>query len=129
MFENIGGKIKKLAKVLFVIVALSAVISAIAVFVVNEDLILLGLSIMIAGPIVAWISSWTLYAFGELVEDVHAMRNKFCPKAEGKAKREPVKNANLPSLVFYCPKCNKTFTGSGRNTTDTPPCPSCNTKT
>lgn len=32
------------------------------------------LSLIIGGPIVAWVGSWILYAFGELVEDVHALR-------------------------------------------------------
>ena len=43
---------------------------------------------MVGGPIVALVSTWTLYAFGELVEDVHAIRNKQGTSSEVKeAKR------------------------------------------
>ena len=44
---------------------------------------LLGIITIILGPVCAWVSSWILYVFGELVEDIHATRDK-----EGKANRE-----------------------------------------
>ena len=76
MYDNIGGKIKGLAKAIFIIETIAAVISGVGIMASGYDtLILTGLLVLVVGPIVAWISSWMLYAFGQLVEDIHAMRN------------------------------------------------------
>ena len=68
MYNNIGGKIKGLAKASFIVAAIAAVITGIALMATDEDLILYGLLVMVVGPIVAWVSSWLLYGFGELID-------------------------------------------------------------
>ena len=68
MYDNIGGKIKVLAKVSFIVEAIAAVIAGIAFMIEDDEFILMGLLIMILGPVVAWVSSWMLYGFGELVD-------------------------------------------------------------
>jgi len=68
MYDNIGGKIKVLAKVTFIVEAIAAVITGIALMASDEDMIPVGLLVMVVGPIVAWVSSWLLYGFGELVD-------------------------------------------------------------
>ena len=68
-YENIGNKIKGLAQMVFVVEAIAAVITGIALMATDEVLILYGLLVLIVGPIVAWVSSWLLYGFGQLVEN------------------------------------------------------------
>ncbi len=68
MYDNIGGKIKALAKAIFIFEAIAAVIAGIALMAANDDLILFGVLALILGPAVAWVSSWLLYGFGELIE-------------------------------------------------------------
>ena len=68
MYDNIGGKIKGLAKATFIVEAIAAAITGISLMVVEEDLIPVGLLVMLVGPIVAWVSSWLLYGFGELID-------------------------------------------------------------
>lgn len=116
LYENIGGKIKTLAKWTFIVEGIGAIITALALIFTDEDLILAGLLTLICGPIVAWISSWILYAFGELVEDIHALRNKEGTtdevkekrKAEKEAKREAKELAQKKARAFTCPKCSNT---------------------
>ena len=79
LYENIGAKIKNWAKWIFIAEAIGAIITGLALLFLDEELILCGLLVIILGPIVAWVGSWILYAFGELVEDVHAIRNKGVP--------------------------------------------------
>ena len=86
LYENIGGTIKSWAKWIFVVETIGAVITGI--FLLVEYHVLAGLLTLLFGPMVAFVSTWLLYAFGELVEDVHAMRNKYYPQTEEKAKRE-----------------------------------------
>ncbi len=106
LYENIGVKIKNWAKWIFIVEAIGAVITGIALA-VNEDA--LYIFIAIGGPIVAWVGSWILYAFGELVEDIHALRynstinnidknvqllaTPIIKEAEEKAKREAEEKA------------------------------------
>lgn len=68
LFGNVGGKIKTLVKVMFFLEVMGSFVGAIACFSSVEDGELLGLGIAVVGPLVAWISSLALYAFGELVE-------------------------------------------------------------
>ena len=68
MYDNIGGKIKGLAKATFIVEAIATVITGIALMASDEDMIPVGLLVMVVGPIVAWVSSWLLYGFGELID-------------------------------------------------------------
>ena len=70
MYDKIGGKIKGLAKAMFIVVTIPAVIVGIAILAIYEELMLYGLLILILGPIIAWVSSFALYGFGELIEKV-----------------------------------------------------------
>ena len=78
MYTNIGRKIKYLAKTMFIIATIVFVIAGIALLTSEENsddnLLLAGLTTIFCGPIIAGIGTWILYAFGELVEDVHAIR-------------------------------------------------------
>ena len=92
-FDNIGGKIKNLAKwscwITILLIWIAASISFIDL--VSEDcaeLCWIPLVAAIVGPIFVWLGSWVMYAFGEFVEDIHAIRNKDGTEAEVKLKRE-----------------------------------------
>ena len=76
MYDNIGGKIKSLAVWTFIVEAIGSIITGIALGGEEDELYFL---LCLIGPIVAWVSSWILYAFGEMVEDIHAMRKKITP--------------------------------------------------
>lgn len=68
MYDNIGEKIKGLAKAIFIVESIAAVIAGIALMASDEDLIPIGLLVLVLGPVVAWVSSWLLYGFGELID-------------------------------------------------------------
>ena len=81
-YENIGNKIKGLAQMAFVVEAIAAVITGIALMATDEDLILYGLLVLIAGPIIAWVSSWLLYGFGQLIENSDIIAEEYNRKNE-----------------------------------------------
>ncbi len=73
-FDNIGGKIKNLAKwSCWITILLTWIAAPIAFFVLVSDewtaefcwIPLVG---AIVGPVLVWVESWVLYAFGEFVE-------------------------------------------------------------
>ena len=70
MFDNVGVKIKGLAKALFIIETVLAVIAGFGVMLVASKLFVVGLWILLFGPIAAWISSLLIYGFGELIDKV-----------------------------------------------------------
>ena len=69
MFDNIGGKIKTLAKTLCWIGIVCFFVLGVVVVAINERLLFLGLLIMIVGAFLSWIGSFILYGFGQLIEN------------------------------------------------------------
>ncbi|MBR5942128.1 MAG: hypothetical protein IKZ81_02170 [Clostridia bacterium] len=84
MFNNIGKKIKTLAKVLCWIGIIGSFIGGIVLAVSGASsskkatdillLILFGLAAAIIGAFLAWISSFVLYGFGELVDSTQEIK-------------------------------------------------------
>ncbi len=68
LYENIGGKIKSWAVWIFIAEAISAIITGLILMATSEYLLLSGLLTVIFGPFIAFVSSLTLYGFGELIE-------------------------------------------------------------
>ena len=75
LYSNIGAKIKNWAKWMFILEAFSAFAGGI-ILMADEEF-LYGLLCMIVGPIVAFVSTWLLYAFGEIAEDIGLLRQKY----------------------------------------------------
>lgn len=73
MFKNIGGKIKGLAKAFFILGAIVPIIVGIVLMSSDENMVLVGILVMVGGFVVAWISSWFLYGFGELIDKTCAI--------------------------------------------------------
>ena len=98
-FDNIGGKIKNLAKwscwITILLIWIAAPISFIVL--VSDDwtaeLCWIPLVGAIVGPIFVWLGSWAMYAFGEFIEDTHAIRNKYYPTEEEKTKQKAAEKA------------------------------------
>jgi hypothetical protein len=68
MFDNIGSKIKGLAVTVFGIEAFASVI--LGIYNLTDDEFAIGIILLLVGPINAWVSSWLLYGFGELITKV-----------------------------------------------------------
>ena len=75
LYDNIGGKVKGLAKWTFILGAIGFIITGFVLLFTDEDLILFGFITLICGPVVAWVGSWVLYAIGELVEKTYNNEN------------------------------------------------------
>lgn len=68
LYKNIGMKIKTFAFVSFIVEAIASVIAGIVCFFIDEDIFLVGLCLVLLGPIVAFVGSWLLYGFGEIID-------------------------------------------------------------
>ena len=68
MFSNISGKIKTLAKVVFIAGAAVSLIQAITLWASGySEVYLAGLLTLAAGCLCAWAASLLVYGFGELI--------------------------------------------------------------
>lgn len=88
MFDNIGVKIKNVAKIACWIGIVVSIIIAIVLFAcasdsLSEELnVLLGFVVLLAGPFLSWLCTLVLYGFGELVD------NSSILAAKAKSKRD-----------------------------------------
>ena len=127
MFNNIGGKIKGLATATFIVEAISAIVTGIALMCIDEDLIGIGLLVMLVGPIVSWISSWLLYGFGQLIENSDIIAEEYKRKnkkhekvvAKNNSEKETQRREKVKAIIassdtaddefvdISCPNCKE----------------------
>ena len=71
-YEDIGKIIKKWSIIVFIFGAVACIIFGaymqIHAIDISDPMFILGVVIIIGGPIICFISSWPLYAYGELVD-------------------------------------------------------------
>lgn len=67
-YDRIGQRIKTLAQITFIAEAIAAVIAGLVIIGNDSDMTVYGLLLIVGGPFVAWVSSWLLYGFGELID-------------------------------------------------------------
>ena len=121
-FENIGGKIKNLAKwSCWITIFLIWIAAPISFFVLLSDDWTAGLCWIplvgaIVGPVFVWIGNWAMYAFGEFVEDIHAMRNKEGTTTEVNANTNQTQFSTPKSTTVNIPfeKWNKAYADQGK---------------
>ena len=68
MWDNIGSKLQKLAKVICWIGIIFSVIGGIVM--ITQKQAILGIVYIILGPLFSWIGSWAMYGLGMVVESV-----------------------------------------------------------
>ena len=101
MYDNIGNKIKILAKVTFVLGAIASVIGAICLF-FNDAHILLCIITAVACSLFSWISTWLLYGFGEIID-------KLCDIEKNTKNNHFQKPEKQIVHKFICEGCGKSI--------------------
>ena len=87
MFENVGVKIKGMAKVFFAVGILVPLICGIIVIALDKNLAPIGVIIIFLGALLAWLATVLLYGFGELIHRTSLIESKLNPnQAEPAAK-------------------------------------------
>ncbi len=111
-YANIGKKIKTLAIWTFIIAAIACIISGIIMMLSNEGAAFIpGAFFMVLGSIAAFISSWTLYAFGELVDNSQTIAERLNPENVPLKSKEsylcPNCDEDIEKGCLECPKCGQ----------------------
>lgn len=124
MYNNIGGKIKMLARVLAWIGIIACFIIGIVLISNDEDTVFIGFLTMILGSLVSWVSSFVLYGFGELVENSDILvsnKNKINGSSDERNDFQNHFYEKAASHKWRCPQCGNMISESI--------CPICNNKT
>lgn len=74
MFDNVGGKVKGLAKFVCWVGIICSVIGGIALLFQSSSSVL-SLSVLIGGILSSWLGSLSLYAIGSAADDAAAIRS------------------------------------------------------
>ena len=107
LFGNIGGKIKGLAVTSAIVSAISAFIGGIVFATLDDDFIVFGILMALLGPIIAWVSSWVLYGFGEIIchlDDINYSTRK-ASSAQSSHRQAPAPKPQNDLVTDYCPEC------------------------
>ena len=146
MYDNIGGKIKSWAVWIFIVEAIAAIIGGIAL--IANDNGLVGFLTIVFGPIAAWVSSWLLYGFGQLIENSDIIAEEYNRKNEKHGKvvaknnkkkqaqrlkevKAAIENPDVDEYKFIditCPNCKVELSYPKRQlqSEDGVTCPMCN---
>jgi hypothetical protein len=136
MYDNIGGKIKGFAAVVFFFDAIAAVVSGIVL--ISNDAVAVGFLAILCGPIAAWVMSWLLYGFGQLIENTDIIAGRHEASSE-KQEKVITQNSNQTTaqhstedyafVDITCPKCKASlsFPNWQLQCGDGVTCPMCDT--
>jgi len=78
LYNNIGKKIKWLAKLIFIAESVISVIAGLCLIIFGYDMVLLALTVLLICPLLAFVSSWLLYGFGEIIEKLTSLERNMC---------------------------------------------------
>ncbi len=107
MFNNIGEKIKGVAKIVFYIEVLAAIIISAYLMVSDENLVVIGIIIGAVIILISYFSHWLLYGFGELIDKTSSIERLLrgangttvgTIKSEAQSKSDAEKMKKLDSL-------------------------------
>lgn len=76
MYKNVGKKVQKLATVIGIGLLIAGFISFIIMISAGNKYLIPWAWFALGIGLISFVSSWFMYAFGQLVDDVHAMREK-----------------------------------------------------
>lgn len=122
LYVKIGEKLKDWAKWIFIVESISAIIGGIAIMVEDSDSIHIGLLVIVLGPLIALVSTWILYAFGQLVDNsdgiLEQLKEQKKKAGATETRQKPIIRSEdgpqtvqgVPGVVrktIICPKCGK----------------------
>lgn len=84
LWSNVGKKLKIAVQAFFVLMVIGCIVGGIVLIAEGsrydmESLTIYGVVLILFGPIVFLIMLWGLYAFGQLVDDVAAIKSQLVP--------------------------------------------------
>ena len=102
MYDNIGSKLKGLARVIF---AVALIVLLVVGFVSMGSNPIFGVAIIVLGTLGAWCSSLVLYGLGKVIDVAEKMETKVGSKGETVSAREGMCEDQMKKVI--CPNCKE----------------------
>ncbi len=100
LYQDVGMKIKKLALWIFIVEMIFSVVSGMLLcFTGGEFEFFIGLGVIVGGALTAYVSSWFLYGFGEIIDKLTDI--------ERNTRHSVTKTTSYEFEAFGSPKDNK----------------------
>lgn len=101
MYQNVGQKIKNLTKVVVIIMMILSIIAGIVIMAEDEDMIILGLITAAIGCFVAWLSGLTMYAYGDIADNLQSINEQIANVNGGAPAAKP--NVQYTQPTYQAP--------------------------
>ena len=106
LWSNVGKKLKIAVQAFFVLMVIGCIAGGIVLIAEGsrydmDSLTIYGVVLILFGPIVFLIMLWGLYAFGQLVDDVAAIKSQLVPDDNAKGRLKFLLRQNLISKEEY----------------------------
>ena len=125
MYDNIGQKIKGLSNAIFVILAVIGASCGLIVMITSVGImVIVGLIMFIVVPVLAWVLSWLLYGFGELIES-QCIATEILQEIRDSINEKSITSDNLTDENELCEYENALHEYEN---TQASICPNCNTE-
>ena len=120
MFNNIGQKIKSLAKVFFWIGVIGSAVSGIVMMTADDEaMIVFGVLTIVFGIMFSWVGNFFIYGFGQLVENSDRMV-QLLESGTVSTKRERKAESERAPQPKYAPKPPKAEPKASRRSMEEP---------
>ena len=107
MFKNIGKKLMVLAKVFFWVFLITSIVGGTTMIIFyftqsnNFDFapwfLPVAIATAVAGPLFAWLSSWGIYSWGELIHNVNQIKNNGAPTNAPVSQETEIMDETVPT--------------------------------
>ena len=109
MYDNIGAKIKSWAMWIFAVEAIVSIIIGLSLIASDDELILIGILLIVLGPLAGLVSSWLLYGYGQLIQNSDIIA-AYCKQKNGIHTSKTTKETSAEVITRFANKADYRFT-------------------
>lgn len=125
MYDNIGSKIKTLAQVVFIIMAVISIISGVIIIFSDDGAFIIGILTAGIGVLLSWVGTFFLYGFGQLIENTDILVRESKKQSTGIQRISTESNENDISTKKVAESMKNSQAYSSTTSANVKRCPLC----
>lgn len=125
MYDNIGSKIKTLAKVIFIIIASLSLIAGVLILFIVDNGFIIGILTVGIGVLLSWVGTFFLYGFGQLIENTDILVRESKKQSNGIQRISTESNENDISIEKVAESMKNLKSNPSNTSTNIKRCPYC----
>ena len=125
MYDNIGSKIKTLAKEIFIIIASLSLIAGVLILFIVDNGFIIGILTVGIGVLLSWVGTFFLYGFGQLIENTDILVRESKKQSNGIQRISTESNENDISIEKVAESMKNLKSNPSNTSTNIKRCPYC----